>query len=49
MQKDTPAAPPSKEDLQEEYKSDPDTFKEKYGVPDDPTVPPPPSGNPVRQ
>ena len=49
MQKDTPTPPPSKEDLREDYRNDPDTFKETWGIPDDPSVPPPPSGDPYQQ
>jgi hypothetical protein len=46
MQKDNP--PDQKDDLRKEYESDPDTYKEKYDVPDNPSTPPPPSGDPKK-
>lgn len=42
--------PPSREDVvREDYeKSTPDDFKDKWGIPDDPATPPPPSQDPAK-
>lgn len=46
---DKPSSSPQRDALREEYKQNPDAFREKYGVPDKPTTPPPPSQAPTKQ
>ncbi len=46
IQKDDPT---KKDDLRKDYEADPDDFKDKWGIPDDPKTPPPPSQDPTKQ
>lgn len=42
--------PPTREDVvREDYRDDPDGFQDKWGIPDDPSAPVPPSEGPTNQ